>query len=238
MRVGWVMLAAIAGTGLTVPFDARTGAGNGTGSGLGIYTCTDANGRRLTSDRPIPECFDREQRMLNADGSHRRSLPPALTANERAQQEEAALRAEKERNAQRDAARRDRNLVKRYRSEASHNRARKTALDDVTHAIKISEDRIKQLQAERIPLLQEAEFYRDKRLPGQLKQRLDNNEASAAAQAELIQNQQAELKRVNALFDTELTHLRKLWAGAAPGSAPYPQAASQSGGAAETAATD
>ena len=30
----------------------------------GIYTCTDAKGRKLTSDRPIPECHDREQRVL------------------------------------------------------------------------------------------------------------------------------------------------------------------------------
>ena len=34
-----------------------------------IYTCTDASGKKLTSDRPIAECSAREQRVLNADGS-------------------------------------------------------------------------------------------------------------------------------------------------------------------------
>ena len=34
----------------------------------GIYTCTDANGRKLTSDRPIPACLDREQNVLNPQG--------------------------------------------------------------------------------------------------------------------------------------------------------------------------
>ena len=34
-----------------------------------IYSCIDAHGKRITSDRPIPECAAREQRVLNADGS-------------------------------------------------------------------------------------------------------------------------------------------------------------------------
>ena len=32
----------------------------------GVYTCVDAKGRRLTADRPIPECTDREQRQPEA----------------------------------------------------------------------------------------------------------------------------------------------------------------------------
>jgi len=34
-----------------------------------IYSCTDASGKKLTSDRPIAECANRDQRVLNADGS-------------------------------------------------------------------------------------------------------------------------------------------------------------------------
>ena len=37
----------------------------------GIYTCVDAKGRRLTSDRPIMECIDREQNELSAGGTVR-----------------------------------------------------------------------------------------------------------------------------------------------------------------------
>ena len=50
----------------------------------GIYTCTDGQGRKLTSDRPIAECVSREQRQLNRDGSLRRTVPPTLTPEERA----------------------------------------------------------------------------------------------------------------------------------------------------------
>ncbi|MEO7008194.1 MAG: DUF4124 domain-containing protein, partial [Caldimonas sp.] len=47
-----------------------------------IYSCIDANGKPLTSDRPIPECANREQRILNADGSLNRIQPPTPTADE------------------------------------------------------------------------------------------------------------------------------------------------------------
>ena len=55
----------------------------------GIYTCVDAQGRRHTSDRPIPECLDREQRVLNRDGSQRQVVPPRMTAEQRAAAEKA-----------------------------------------------------------------------------------------------------------------------------------------------------
>ena len=42
-------------------------AAQGSRPAAGIYSCVDAQGRRLTSDRPIPACVNREQRVLNSD---------------------------------------------------------------------------------------------------------------------------------------------------------------------------
>ena len=44
-----------------------------------IYSCVDAKGNKLTSHRPIAACADREQRVLNADGSVRQVMPPTPT---------------------------------------------------------------------------------------------------------------------------------------------------------------
>ena len=186
----------------------------------GIYTCTTADGRKLTSDRPIPECVSREQRVLNPDGSQRTTLPPFLSPEERAAKEAADRRAAADRLAQQDAIRRDRALVQRYPTEAAHQRARNAALDDASKALRISERRIKDLTAERKPLLDEAEFYKGKPLPAKLKQSLDANDASIEAQHVLIENQKAELVRINKGYDAELARLRKLWSGTAPGSMP------------------
>ncbi|MCH2242727.1 MAG: hypothetical protein MK041_12565, partial [Aquabacterium sp.] len=54
-----------------------------TASRPAIYSCIDASGRRITSDRPIPECLDREQKLHNRDGSVRGVQRPSMTAAER-----------------------------------------------------------------------------------------------------------------------------------------------------------
>ena len=186
--------------------------------GAPIYSCIDGSGKRLTSDRPIAECSAKEQRILNPDGSVRAILPPTLTAEERAEAEQKERLAAAERVAQQDAIRRDRNLMIRFPNEAAHKKARNAALDDVRSAVGVTEKRLAALAAERKPLTDEAEFYAGKQMPAKLKQQLDANDATTAAQRELIQNQQAELGRINALYDAELGRLKKLWGGAPAGS--------------------
>lgn len=183
-----------------------------------IYTCIDARGRKLTSDRPILECLDREQRVLNKDGSQRQVLPPSMTADERAAVEEAERRKQAERSARQDAIRRDRNLLQRYPNLATHNKAREAALNDVRKALKTSEGRLQSVEAERKPLLDEAEFYKGKALPASLKTKLEFIDVTVEAQKTLVQNQQAELVRINTFYDQELERLKKLWAGVPPGS--------------------
>lgn len=189
-----------------------------TPSASGIYTCVDDKGRRLTSDRPIPECSGREQKVLNRDGSVRGVQPPTLTAEERAEVEARERKAAEARQALAEAVRRDRNLMSRYPNEAAHKKAREAALDNVRLAQKASEQRLKDLSAERKPLLDEAEFYKGKPLPPKLKAQLEANDAAVEAQKSAAVNQEAEVGRVSRLYDIELTRLQKLWAGAAPGS--------------------
>lgn len=183
-----------------------------------IYTCVDARGRKLTSDRPLLECLDREQRVLNKDGSQRQVLPPSMTADERAAAEEAEHRRQAELAAKQEAVRRDRNLLARYPNQTAHDRARAAALDDVRKAVKLSEHRLAEMEAERKPLLEEAEFYQDKPLPAKLKTKLEFIDVTVNAQKTLVQNQQAEIGRINAVYDAELERLKKLWAGTPPGS--------------------
>jgi hypothetical protein len=146
-----------------------------------------------------------------------------MTADERAEveareREEAAARV-----AQKDALRRDRNLVARFPTEPAHRKAREAALDDVRNSVRISEARVKLLLAERKPLLDEAEFYVGKQLPTKLKAQLDANDAALNAQRTLVQNQEAEVRRIDALYDAELQRLKKLWSGAPAASPASPQ---------------
>jgi Domain of unknown function (DUF4124) len=188
-------------------------------SAASIYQCIDSSGKRLTSDRPIAACTDREQRQLNPDGSVKRIIPPSMTSEERAASE-ASERAEQAKHVTRkDEVRRDRMLALRFPNLAAHNAAREAALNDVRRAVRTSESRITALAVERQPLLDESEFYVGKALPAKLKQLLDANDAATDAQRSLLQNQQEEIVRINANFDAELERLKRIWAGSTPASA-------------------
>jgi hypothetical protein len=190
----------------------------------GIYSCVDDRGRRLTSDRPIIECTAKEQRILNRDGSLKAIYPPILTVEERTAKEARDRKLAEERAARADAVRRDRNLMARYPDQAAHDRAREAALDTVRVAMRTSALRMNELEVERKPLLAETEFYAGRQLPLALRGQLDANEAAMNAQRSAMQTQEAELVRINNLYDIELDRLRQLWNGAVPGSIPVAEA--------------
>src|SRR5262245_40417955 len=114
LGLAWATTLLVALACWPVPVPAQTSSAGG------IYSCTDSRGRRLTSDRPIIECLDREQRVMNKDGSTRATLPPSMTANERAAVEEAQRQKQLAEATLKDTIRHDRNLMARYRDEAAH----------------------------------------------------------------------------------------------------------------------
>lgn len=201
-----VLCAAAAGNALAAP------------SATQVFTCVGPTGRTLTSDRLIAACMDREQRVLARDGSLLRIVPPSLTADERSEKEARERRLAAEKAAKDEAVRRDRNLLQRYPDAESHERARAAALADLNAAMQISEQRLRELVTERKPLLDEAEFYKGKALPPKLRQQFDANDGATAAQRDAQVTQKAEFDRVSKLFDAELARLKRLWAGAVPGS--------------------
>ena len=183
-----------------------------------IYTCVDARGNRLTSDRPIPECNDRDQRVLNRDGSLKSVRPPTQTAEERSQAEARERQAAEVRLAQAENVRRDRNLMQRYRDEAAHQKARQDALANVRQANERTWARFDELVKERKPLNDEVEFYANRTLPINLKAKLEANDASLSAVMEAAKVQQSEIERLNRQYNAELERLKRLWAGTPPGS--------------------
>lgn len=194
-----------------------------------IYTCVDAKGRKLTSDRPIMECIDREQKELNASGTVRKTVPPSLTASERAVLEEQERKAAEERQRQAEEKRRERAMLGRYPNQAVHDAERVKALNAVQEVILAAHKRTQDLREQRGALDQEAEFYKKdpSKMPAKLRRQIDENEQMVAGQARFLAHQEDEKRRVNAQFDQELAKLKVLWAqargvpaAAAPASAP------------------
>lgn len=183
-------------------------------SANGIYTCTDAQGRKLNSDRLIPECADREQKVLNPSGTVRTVVGPTLTGPERAQLEARRQREADEAARQAEEKRRERALVARYPNRTVHDKERAEALAQVAVVRQAALNRIDELKRQRKSLDTEMEFYAQtpNRAPATLKRQIDDNERSRVVQEKFVSEQDAEMARVNARFDEELAHLQQLWA--------------------------
>jgi Domain of unknown function (DUF4124) len=181
----------------------------------GVYTCVDASGRKLTADRPIPECLDREQKVLNPSGTVRKKIGPALSPVERAQQEALERKELEARNRVLEDRRRDRALLLRYPTKALHDQERAAALAKVDVGTQAAQLRMEELQDQRKRLDAEMEFYKKdpSKAPAHLRRRSEDNEQAIAQQQHLLSEQANEVRRVNLHFDDELVRLRQLWIG-------------------------
>lgn len=179
-----------------------------------VYTCVDKNGRRLTSDRPIIECLDREQRVLDATGTERRRIGPTLTEHERAALEEQRRREAQERARIAEERRRERALVARYPDEASHQSERAQTLAQLDVVSEVARKRILALLEEKKRIGTELEFYGGKptQAPVKLQRQLHDNEEGVREQQRFLSGQEQERQRVQQRFDAELAQLRQLWA--------------------------
>ena len=182
----------------------------------GIYTCIDAKGRKLTADRPIPECADREQKVMNPSGTVKTRVGPALTARERAEQESRQKVEQEERARLTEEKRRDRALLTRYPTKAVHDKERAEALAQIGVVRQAAVNRVEDLMRQRTAINTEMEFYTKDptKAPPSLRRQVDEVIQSLAVQGRFIADQDAELKRVNARFDEELVRLKQLWAPA------------------------
>lgn len=195
------------------------GAGLLTAQAQEIYSCVDSKGRKLTADRPIAECIDREQKLLNPSGTVRNKVGPTLSAKELAARELQEKREQEDRALAAEAKRRDRALVTRYPNKAVHDKERAEAMAQIAVVRKAAVNRVNELVRERESIEREKEFYKNNpdKVPTSLRRQIEDNAHSADVQARFIAEQDAETRRVNARFDEELVRLRQLWAQRLPG---------------------
>lgn len=206
LRLGVCALAASALWGATAGAQTQ-----------GIYTCVDSKGRRITSDRPIVECLDREQHKLGNTGIVRQVVPPSYTADERAKLENKQ-RAENEIKARAaEEKRRERALLIRYPNQAVHDKERAEALSQIDDVIAAVNKREAALVQQRKEVDAEMEFYQSdpSKAPFWLRRKLEDSEKQMVVQKRFLEEQAQEKLRINQRFDEELGKLRQLWSPSA-----------------------
>lgn len=178
-----------------------------------IYTCVDSRGRRITADRPIPECLDREQRELSSTGTTKRQIGPSLSENERALIEAQQRREAEERNRIVEERRRERVLLTRYPDKAAHDVERAASMQQIDEVVSVAEKQILDLKRQRKPLEAEMVAYQKdpNKAPMALRRKLGELEEGVAEQQRVIAAQDGERRRIHQRFDAELVVLKRLW---------------------------
>lgn len=179
-----------------------------------IYTCVDRHGRRLTADRPIPECTDREQSELTSSGTVKNKLGPMLSDYERAAIEERKRKEAEERSKLVEQERRDRVLLARYPHKNAHDMERASVVVMVTEVQEIAEKRIADLKEERKAVNAELATYKSQpeTVPFRLRRRATEIGEDIKIQERFLYKQLQEKDRINQRFDEELSRLQGLWA--------------------------
>lgn len=179
----------------------------------GTYTCIDSQGRRLLSDRPIPECLDREQRLLGPTGVERQRMGPSLTAQERAEAAEQERQRLQERQRQLEQQRMDRALLQRYANKEAHDVERSAHMAQLDERQDLARARLQELEQLRLQIYKELAPYqaRNEKPPARLSKSLEENEEAISAQKRTIESNEVTRNRALLRFDDELRRLQKLW---------------------------
>lgn len=180
-------------------------------AGASIYTCTDARGYRITSDRPIVECSDREQRILSPQGLERGRLGPSLSERERELERLAAHERERERQRAVEAERMARQLLARYPNAAAHDQERATRMVQFDQAVELARARLAEIE-QQISSQGEADAAARERA-----------QAARQSQQRVLQTTLAARQRAQERWQLERGQLEQMWQQHSGAAAPASQ---------------
>lgn len=175
-----------------------------------LFCCADASGKQVCGDLLPQACYGRAYRELGDNGRTLRNVEAPLTAEQR------ELRAAEEEQRKVDAAalkekqRKDQALLNTYASEKDIEAMRLRAQEDVRKSIKDSEGQIVAIRVRRKKFEDEAEFYKKKALPPEVKKGLRDTDFEIKAQQSVIESKQKELEIIRAKYDEDLKRYREL----------------------------
>lgn len=182
-----------------------------------IFTCKDAAGRTISSDRPIQECANRPMREMSRDGWVRREIPAPLTAEQKRQLQLQDEQRKAQQAALEEQQQLDRVLIMRYSNEAAIETARRRELLVMQEQVQASNHTIADAERSMVAVRTEAEFYKKKNvLPADLAQKRDLAEQALRAARQHISQTEAVIAQTNARYDVTLKRFRELNAAAVP----------------------
>jgi hypothetical protein len=174
-----------------------------------LYCCSDSQGRKVCGDRLPQQCIGKPH-TIRGPGGKITKVEGFVGADERrAREAEEAKRKETE-EAAAEERRRDRALLATYGSARDIDAARARSEAAVQQAIEQAEKQIEAAQRRRAKLETEAEFYKKKPVPAEIKRGLRDTDNEIKTQNELIEAKRQELVSLQARYDEEKARYLRL----------------------------
>jgi hypothetical protein len=176
-----------------------------------IFMCKDANGKTISSDRPIPECAG-SVREFRPNGQLRRTIPAPLTPEQKKQKQLEEEKKKAEAEAAAEQKRQDRALLTRYNNETEINAARKRSLELEQEQIKRANLEIADAEKQLSLAKDEMKVHTLKKTkpPASLTHRIDSAESTIRDGKQSIQDHEQQIEQINKQFDETLARFREL----------------------------
>lgn len=184
-----------------------------------IYCCKDDRGIDACSDILPQVCYGRAYREINERGITVKRVDAPLTAEQRAEKEAEKKRAREEEEKRLQQERKNRALLATYSSEKDIDFMRDRAVAELENAIKHARDKHDEVVKKQKKLADEAEFYKKKGMPPELKAAMRDNDAEMKTQQSIIEAKKKEIEEVKARYDEEKSRYRELTGGKKPAAA-------------------
>ena len=192
----YLMLMALLGLG--GPLQAAPPGGGGK-----FYCCNDAAGKQVCGDILPQACYGRAYRELGENGMTVRHVEAPLTAEQRvaraAEEEKRKIEEEKRKEQQR----KDQALLNTYGNVDDIEVMRQRAEADVFKSIKNAETKIAEIKVLRKKFENEAEFYKKKQLPVEVRKGLSDTDFEIKSQESIIEAKKKELEIIRAKYDED-----------------------------------
>lgn len=175
-----------------------------------IFRCTNAAGKLVTSDKPIPECQNRATKIYKNNGIFKSEVAPPLTPEQKRKQEQEAERRKAEQLAEIELKREERYLNAHFRSEADIEVARKRAVDSLEDKRRLAFEQLNTIN-HNITLLQ-VELNKSKKSSSEyelLRQRAEDLSQSVLNNRSVIAFYDQEILRTHKEYDETLARYKK-----------------------------
>ena len=168
-----------------------------------FFCCNDASGKQVCGDILPQACYGRAYRELGSNGQTIRTVDAPLTAEQRSQREAEEEKRKREEEKRKEQQRKDQALLNTYGSEQDIELMRKRAEGDVLKAIANAEKKIVEIRQQRKKFENEAEFYKKKTLPHEVKKGMDDADSDINSQEVFIAEKRKELEVIHAKYDED-----------------------------------